>query len=64
MEGSIVNFRGVVDGGDSGGPVFAIADDGLIAIGVTSFEQDTDATRVSASLIEEPMERWGLTIRR
>jgi hypothetical protein len=64
VEGSIVNFRGVVDGGDSGGPVFAMTDDGLIAIGVTSFEQDTDATRVSASLIEEPMERWGLTIRR
>ena len=64
VTGSILHFRGISDGGDSGGPVFAVVDGQLLAVGVISYGQDTDATRISASLIEEPMQRWGLAIHR
>ncbi|MGW6694938.1 hypothetical protein ACWF62_14320 [Rhodococcus sp. NPDC054953] len=59
----IVEHRNIADHGDSGGPVFAVADDGsLTAIAVTSFGDEYDATRASSALIAPAMTQWGLSI--
>lgn len=58
----ILSFRGIADHGDSGGPVFAQTDDGFYTVGLQSYGQPADATRVSAMTIAEPMNLWGLTL--
>lgn len=61
-ERGILQFRGYVDHGDSGGPVFAETDEGLVAVGINSYRQPDDATRVGAMTIAEPMNLWSLGI--
>lgn len=61
-DNGILSFRGIADHGDSGGPVFAQTDDGFYAVGLQSYGQPADATRVSAMTIAEPMNLWGLTL--
>lgn len=59
----ILEHRNIIDHGDSGGPVFALTDDGnMYAVAVTSFLHEYDATRAGSALIEQPMTRWGLSI--
>lgn len=60
----IFQFRGYVDSGDSGGPVYAVIDNELYAVGIISYRQPADATHVSAQDISPAMKRWGLTIYR
>lgn len=60
----IFQFRGYVDSGDSGGPVYTLINNELYAVGIISYRQPADATRVSAQDIGPAMERWGLTIYR
>lgn len=58
----IVEYRNITDKGDSGGPVFAVVDGRIHAIGVSSYLNDSDATRAGAAFIEPAMNRWNLTI--
>ena len=41
--------------------MLAQTDDGFYAVGLQSYGQPADATRVSAMTIAEPMNLWGLT---
>ena len=54
----IFQFRGYVDSGDSGGPVYTVIDNELYAVGIISYRQPADATRVSAQDIGPAMKRW------
>lgn len=60
--GGNVTFRGFSDHGDSGGPVFALTDEGIYAVGVLSGSGIGDASRIYGMAIQPPMQRWGLTI--
>lgn len=57
-----IHFRGIVDHGDSGGPVFAVVNNTIYAVGVISWSQPSNATDVAAQPIEPAMVRWGLTL--
>lgn len=61
-QSGIIQFRGYVDHGDSGGPVYGLVDDNIYATGIISYLQPDDSTRVSAQSIEPAIQRWGLTI--
>ena len=59
----LFSSRGILDQGDSGGPVFARTPDGeLWAVGVASYRVDTNATHAGSMSIGEWMRHWGLTI--
>lgn len=58
----LFEFRGYNDHGDSGGPVYSIINGQIYAVGIISYRQPTDATRVGAQDIGPAMKRWGLTI--
>lgn len=59
----LFSSRGILDQGDSGGPVFARTSDGeLWAVGVASYRVDTNATHAGSMSISEWMQHWGLTI--
>lgn len=60
--GSKVKFAAQVAGGDSGGPVYAIKEDGTaVAVGITIRTSDSDGMPV-AELISPWLDRWGLSI--
>lgn len=54
-------FSGVGDSGDSGGPVFAVTDEGLWAVGVIS-GGDTARGELVATELAPWMETWDLTL--
>lgn len=60
--GSKVKFAAAVAGGDSGGPVYALKENGsAIAVGITIRTSDGDGMPV-AELIGPWLDRWGLSI--
>ncbi|MDO5730990.1 hypothetical protein [Corynebacterium sphenisci] len=61
-ESGIVHYEAITDHGDSGGMVVALADGGMYAIAVTSYQQPHDATRAAAMLVEPAMAHWDLTL--
>lgn len=63
-DGTIIEYRGIDDHGDSGGPVFALWDGDLYALGVYSYLSKTDATRAGTSAIADTLDHWGLKLLR
>ena len=57
-----IHFRGIVDHGDSGGPVYVMIKGTPYAVGIISWGQPTNATDVAAQPIQTVMQRWGLTL--
>ena len=55
-------FVSFVDRGDSGGPVYAVTDQGLVAVGVTSYKFLYDAGKARAMLIEDVMNSRALKL--
>lgn len=62
QDNGIIQFRGVTDHGDSGGPTYVLVNGSIYAVGVTSYLMLEDATRVGSQSIAPAMERWGLTL--
>ena len=58
----LFSFVSFVDRGDSGGPVYAVTDQGLVAVGVTSYKFLYDAGKARAMLIEDVMNSRALKL--
>ncbi|WP_157108846.1 hypothetical protein [Corynebacterium aquilae] len=60
--GSVINFYGISDHGDSGGPVYAKINGSYRPIGMTSYGYSAHATKAYATSLEAIVDYLGLTI--
>lgn len=55
VDKNLFQFVAFADQGDSGGPVYAVTDEGLVALGVTSYKFPADSGKTTAMLIDGVM---------